>query len=219
MALPITRHVGRPIDARAGAPARAARPAGSILTMAAIGLALLAIATPQAAATPIIDVGIHYLQPDTAGQVIPIFVSSEAESVAGLNFNVQIADGGLEAGGNIDGPTIEYVDIIGGDTVFAGNNTGQIDSLSLPQIWAQTTTTATSTVVADDLLGILFIDTTGFMTGQFDLKLGDTLNGDTDFAGIAIDITNGLIIIPEPSILGLLAIGMFAGLRRRRSAR
>ena len=161
-------------------------------------LAVLVLA-PFARATPIIDVGNHVLQPDDPGQTIQVFVSG-GDLVEGLNFNAQIADGGPEAGGAVRGPHITTADIVTG-TIFANDNTGQRDPGSFPQIAIRrTTTNDDDTVMAQGLLATLAIDTTGFTSGTFPLKLGDTLNGPTNFAGVPAMITDGSIsIVPEPT--------------------
>lgn len=156
----------------------------------------------SAGATPIIVVGEHQLLPDTPNQSIEIMVSG-GDSVQGLNFRIQVADGGTHpmAGGSIDGPMISNIDLLSG-TIFDGNNTGQNDLLSLPQVWVQSTTSANDTVLADGLLATVMIDTTGYMEGEFDLRVGDTLDSATDFAGVPVDITDGMLRIrgvPEPA--------------------
>ncbi len=177
---------------------------------------------PQAIwATPEIVVGEHELLADTANQLIEIMVSG-GDSVQGLNLRLQVADGGThpDAGGSIDGPKISNVDLVTG-TIFDGNNTGQNDLLSLPQVSVQSITTANGMVAADGLLATVLIDTTGFTEGEFDLWAGDTLDGPTDFAGIPASITDGSIrIVPEPaSFVGLLTgLGAIcAALRRVRT--
>ena len=156
-----------------------------------------------------IVVGEHELLPDTPNQSIEIMVSG-GDNVQGLNFRVQVADGGTHpmAGGSIDGPMISNIDLLSG-TIFDGNNTGQNDILSLPQVWVQSTTSANDTVPADGLLATVTIDTTGFMEGEFDLRVGDTLDNATDFAGVAVDITDGLlrISVPEPASATVLLMG------------
>ena len=174
-----------------------------------------------ARANPMINVGEHLLVEDTPAQRIEIWVTGGAQ-VQGLNFYLQIADGGLEAGGNVDGPIIQHVNIIGADTIFAENHSGQTDSLTLPQISLQLTSTATGAVTADGLLAMVTIDTTGFFAGGvFDLKLADTHEGNTDFAGDSIDITNGLIIIvvPEPASVAILCAGLCGTVLRSRRRR
>lgn len=140
-----------------------------------------------------VDVGNWFIPPNTNSFPIRFYVTG-ADAVQGLNFNIQIADGGPEVGGVLPGPTMIDVDLLTG-TIFDGNNTGQVDSLSERQIWVQTTTTAGGTVSADGLLATVLIDMPGFDTGLiWDFSLSGTLNGDTDFAGVPIDIVNGLII-------------------------
>jgi len=77
-----------------------------------------------------VAVGDHVLLPDMEDQQIQIFVTPDdpitPEFVQGLNFNIQVADGGPEVGGVVDGPVISDVDIITG-TIFEANNLGQVD--------------------------------------------------------------------------------------------
>jgi hypothetical protein len=173
-------------------------------------------------ATPTIVVGEHELLADTADQLIEIMVSG-GDSVQGLNLRLQVADGGThpDAGGSIDGPKISNIDLVSG-TIFDGNNTGQNGLLSLPQVWVQSITTANGMVAADGMLATVMIDTTGFIAGEFDLRVGNTLDGATDFAGVPVDITDGLIrIVPEPvGFFGLLAgMGMVCAAMRRVSTK
>jgi hypothetical protein len=100
----------------------------------------------------------------------------------------------------IDGPTIQNVDILT-DTIFAANNTGTIDQDGLPpdlypQIEWRSTTTNHDTVIADGLLAIVAIDTTGFPSGNWVLGMNNTLNGSTDFTFVPAHITDGMLIIP-----------------------
>ena len=93
---------------------------------------------------PVVLAGQHILLPNTPNQIIPIFVAG-GFSVQGLNFHVQIADGGPEAGGSIDGPGIQAVDLAGNPiapTIFTGNNGGQVGMVSLPQVQAWEISTA-----------------------------------------------------------------------------
>ncbi len=150
------------------------------------------------AATPLIAVGQHGLLPNTPGQTIGIFVSG-GRLVEGVNFNIQVADGGPELGGSQDGPAITGVDLING-TIFDNNNTGENDLLAMlgleyPQAAAHTTTTLSGSVAASGLLATVTIDTTGFATGTWSLRMANTFNGPTDFAGIAASITDGSISV------------------------
>ena len=150
---------------------------------------------------PVIDVGDHFLLPNTPGQQIQIFVTG-GDEVQGLNFNVQVEDGGPEVsqwngGPGIDGPEITTIDVESG--IFNGNNNGAVNPESpsvIPQWEGRYITTETGTVIADGLLATITVDTTGFTEGSFSLILGDeNLNGPTDFAGIPIMITEGQLII------------------------
>ena len=153
--------------------------------------------------TASVPVGTHTLQPNTPGQRVQIFVTGGL-AVQGMNFNAQIADGGPELGGSIDGPDITGVDVLAG-TIFANNNTGQQNPGSFSQLGIRYTTTNTGTVNASGLLGTITIDTTGFSSGGFDLRLDNTLNGDTDFAGLPINITNGRINVGSGGSTGSIA--------------
>lgn len=200
----------------------------------AVGFAVLLLGAGapslvQAAPEPVIVVGNYNLVENTPNQMVQIFVSG-GQSVQGLDFSVQVADGGTSLGGTIVAPKITNVDIFSG-TIFAGNNNPSIPGISSNGQYAlATTTTAAGTVPADGLLATLTFDTTGFFaTGPvttFDLKLAN-LNGgatDTDFAIIPASITNGSIHItaaaPEPGSLVLLlcgGAGFFLVLRRKRA--
>ena len=157
-----------------------------------------------ALAVPTIVVGTHTLLPNQPNQVIEIRVTG-GDPVDGLNFYVQVADGGpelvalglLPAGQGIDGPAITGADLISG-TIFAANNDGQqVPPGNQPQVAGFLITTDVGTVAADGLLARLTLDTTGFTSGSWPLMLADTWNGDADFAGLAAVITNGVIQIGQ----------------------
>ncbi|MEM9657360.1 MAG: hypothetical protein AAF961_03275 [Planctomycetota bacterium] len=171
----------------------------------------------RASADLVIEIGDIQLFENTANQVVPISVTG-GDPVQGLNFNIQVADGGPEApNGVMDGPAITGVDVIGPGTIFNGNNTGQGgNGLVLPQFAEAITTTSSGTVNAVGTLAFVTFDTTGFSAGSsFDLLLKGTLNSDTDFAGVSANITNGtisLVVVPEPSaFLYAGAIAALAG--------
>ena len=149
-------------------------------------LAAVALAGP-AMATPTITVGENVLRPDMAHQPLYINVTG-GDLVQGLNFVAQIGDG--------SGPRIESVDILTG-TLFASNNTGQRTPAPLPPTIFASTTTATGTVAAMGRLATLWVDTTGFDFGMgpWSLNLAGTADGSTDFAGINVNITNGLLAL------------------------
>jgi len=174
----------------------------SIVRAACVGAFVVRSAFPQG----IIDVGNHLLQPNMTNQLIEVFVTG-GELVQGVNFNLQIADGGPAVGGTNIGPSISAVFLLEG-TIFAGNNTGQQDPGSFPQLAIWTVSTATGFVQATGLLAKVVVDTTGFQQGTWPFALQNTLNGPTDFAGKPARITDGSItVIPEPSTKQLIAIG------------
>ena len=144
-----------------------------------------------------IDAGDHVLLPDTPGQEIEIYVSG-ADAVSGVEIYVQIADGGPEAGGKIDGPSVTGADLLT-DTIFAENNTGQAGMLLVDQIAQFGTTTSSDTVDADGLLATVTIDTTGFMAtsagNPWALMLSPTLAGNSNFPQVTTTVVNGTITI------------------------
>jgi len=145
-----------------------------------------------------IVVGTHLLQPNQAGQEIPIYISGETP-VAGLNFNIQVGDGELLSGGGLSAPAIEKVDILT-RTIFAANHTGLRaasygDVNLIPQHEYQATTTESGTVLAGGLLATVTIDTTGFQRGSWSLVMSSTVNGPTDFAGLGATIIDGSIAL------------------------
>ena len=157
---------------------------------------------PEQPAWLFIVVGNHVLQPNRAGQEIPIYVFGESP-VAGVNFNVQIGDAELVANGGVAAPTIEHVEILTG-TIFGSNHTGlrasmdDPDSFSgVPQHGYQATTTASGTVIAGGLLATVTIDTTGVRNGSWTLGMSNTVNGPTDFAGLTATIIDGSIELAQ----------------------
>ena len=173
------------------------------LTLLLVALAI----SSSARANPQIVVGNHVLQPNMAGQVFSIYVTG-GDAVQGLNFNVQIGDGGSFTGGSDVGPTIQGVDLLSG--IFAGNNSGQTNGVS-PLLWNSVVVTDHATVSADGLLANITVSTIGIPPGTFEslsLTPANAYGGPSDFAGTPIDITNGSIgVVPEPESFTLLLVG------------
>jgi len=126
------------------------------------------------------------------------------DMVQGLDFYVQIGDGGVANGGSDTVPAITVVDIVGPGTLFSASNTGQRTPFSSDQLWAVSTTTGqTATLAAGGICARLTVDTTGTAIGEsFPLWLTGVAEGifgapgvDTAFAGLAAQITNGTIDI------------------------
>ncbi len=181
-------------------------------------LALILLFTTEMPAA-VITVGTWELEEDMADQQIEIFVSG-GESVQGIEFFLQVADGGPEAGGAIDGPAITNVDILTG-TLFDGNNTGQTGGGSLvPQFWQSGTTTNSGSVPANGLLATATISTVGFFSTDtihtWGLLMKDTLMGSSGFPGVDTIVENGAItlkngggpVVPEPSSLLIFFLGL-----------
>ena len=153
-----------------------------------------------ARATPTVTVGNHTLLPGLANQSFTIPVSG-GDAVQGENVDVQVADGGPPAGGTIVGPAITNLDLVTG-TIFTPNNSGQQNpppNQIVPQFRnASVVTTGSGTVSASGTLASVTFDTTPASAGVYALRLGNTLNGSTDFAGVNANITNGNLIVLYP---------------------
>jgi len=103
-------------------------------------------------------------------------------------------------------------------TIFFGNNDGQVDLGSLPQLAMLVIVTDSGTVFADGILARLEIDTTGFSGDKtWTLALNATLNDSTDFRLIDADIIDGEIHIPEPTSFVLFSLGGLTLIRRHRA--
>jgi hypothetical protein len=192
---------------------------------AAPGPITLDPAPPKIAAgvVPTISVGDISLLKNTPNQTIDITVSGNVP-VQGVNLYIQIADGHTAVGGTIDGPNITATDPVAG-TIFAANNNynaANPGNSFNPQFVYVSFTTASGTVNTSGKLVTITVDTTGFFEGAWDLSLADVAalvaGGpfDTDFAGIDASITNGIIHVPEPGTMTIVAAVLIATVRRRR---
>ena len=201
----------------------------STLITLVMGLGLMLLGPAGARASIILDPDIKQLQPDTAGQIIELHSeATEGETITGVDLNVQI--GALKIGNGDAFPTITDVDLTGAGTIFDGNNTGESGTGSFapagfPSLWQLSTGTSSGAVSADGVLARLTVDTTGYQIGDgpFDLRVVDTLNGDTTFtlaSGSTTAIDNGdIVLTPEPTSAALLAIGGLALLAYRPAPR
>ena len=193
-----------------------------------------------------VEVGTHQLMPNEPGQWVTLTARNESASpvvLAGLNFNVQIADSGpvREGGfGLIDGPNITQVDLVTG-TLFAGTHTGTTPAAgNVPQagLWTVTTLTGTLSLAPGQVVTLarVEIDTGGFQSQEswtLSLTAGAPggLQSTTSFVRLvdgglvdAVDVrfNPGLVVVPEPrSVAGVAALGLAVwvcarGVRRRR---
>lgn len=196
------------------------------LKIAAVLSILLAVSASAQAAS--IIVGFHKLNPEMAGQVVPIFVNSQfgGETITGLRLRAQVGDGGPDLGGT-DVAFKMSGDITGPGTLFEHNHGEVFDQSFPPYIVDIITDVANEPITLPlgvSLLGTLTFDTTGVI-GIFPLLLSGTLAGDTAlppfFVGGDFDlqIENGVVEdFPEPSgivLLGMAMIGFACATRRR----
>ena len=192
-----------------------------LVAVAALAACVVLLAARSAPGELYIRVDNVKLLPDTPGQAVAIWLTTDAaDRVAGCNFNAEIGGAGPAFGG-IDGPKITGVDLVTG-TIFDGNNRRQTNINSLGQLAMYSIVTEGGTVPAGGLLATLTIDTTGFTTlgSTWTLALGQTNNGPTNFAPDLAIVTDGSIrLVPEPAAAALLALGGLALLFRRRPAR
>lgn len=154
------------------------------------------------------------------------------DAVQGLNFYLQIGDGGAVLGGTDTAPIVSDVDLISG-TIFDGNNTGQTRSLIEPLVHGHNITTTAAppeTVAAFGTLATITLDgrslTLADAGKQINYQLGiPSIGATTDFAGVAATLegTGGtfstitITAIPEPTGVAFLALaGSVVALRRRR---
>ncbi|QDU71552.1 hypothetical protein [Mucisphaera calidilacus] len=162
-----------------------------LLASARSGHAQITIHGPDS----VTEIGTIELLENTTGQTFEIYAQTSVTRVQGVNLNIQIGDGGPEAGGT-DAPSITGVDILTG-TIFESNNTGlgSASGILVPQVAFYSTTTLSSNVLADGLLATLVIDTNGFFAddGPFPLILSQTINNPTNFGPIVPTIIDGWI--------------------------
>ena len=195
-------------------------------------LSVLALLPTQVNADVFIDYGVNEggtlyidLHAETANQAVHFFATGiGAENGAdGLEFDVQIGDGGAFLGGTDTAPTITSIDLITG-TVWASSNPTQSDPEVHPLIRQSTVDTA-SLVSSDGRIGTIVFDTTGFGFGEIDFRLSGVAGSfDTTFFqgvnSLSTVAPNGIIrisAVPEPASGMLILAGLIGlGFRRRR---
>ncbi len=188
-----------------------------------VSVMVLLVASSASAAT--INVGTHYLLPNTANQTINISITG-TESILTLDFRGETMLGN-------SGPVFTGVNITGPGTVFAGKTLNY--TYGIPGNWFESgaSTTVGNEVIANGLLGVLTVSTVGLYSGTFDLSLKHSLpsgNNGTVISGSpppTLLVTDGQMIIqniPEPASMFMMAAMMAGGVpamlvyRRRRKA-
>ncbi|MBX3744967.1 MAG: hypothetical protein KF833_06620 [Verrucomicrobiae bacterium] len=187
---------------------------------------LAAVSCPAAV---LITVGDISLLPGLSGQQVEIRIDHDGPpiEVGGLEFAIQVADGGPAAGGVVSGPVVQAVDLLTG-TMFEGKSFGgqfpSIDNTGQQQFWNVLSLTAELPSGSGQRLARVTFDTTGFAEGTWTLSLAGMPFAQTrllDRGGNPIDVTiqNGtLAVVPEPAAcawIGGLLLGL-AGWRFRR---
>jgi hypothetical protein len=187
-------------------------------TLTAVFLAALPflIQSAQAQAvssgSAVITLGTYYLQENKPNQTITINIAGGAQ-ISGMNFNLQIGDGGPAAGGT-PGPVFTGLDLVDG-TVFQSDHADPLDLGSIPQAltWDIVTAKDGDFVNANGLLATVTVDTTGFSRGQtFPFSIASTRNGGTNFiydgvTPVPTSLADGtIVIVPEPSSFMLLVV-------------
>lgn len=133
------------------------------------------------------------LLPDTPNQAVDLYLQNTGDSlsIAGLELNLQIADGGPELsdfGGLRDGPSIVQIDLIDG-TLFEGSQANVTQDLAFPQLVVQSLDLDAGAIIIptsltpNQKLATLLFDTTGFeqIGESWTLSSANTLNGASAF--------------------------------------
>jgi len=200
-----------------------------VLSLAAALVTLALLESVGWGATLGIDLSLedYALEPNLGGQQVLISVVDQegGTTVEGVTLNVRLDDG---LSPTMDpAPRITAVDMLGDSatpTIFYNQANSPVDPDGEPDPWpyyeSRSVTTVGPPVAADGLLAIVTFDTSGVSAGQWDLILRDPADVATEFPGVTLDLTPGVLsIVPEPSTCGLLLVailGLLGCCARRR---
>lgn len=185
--------------------------------------AALLIPAAMASASVIISAPSADLPAGTTGVVQLNVTITGGDLLQGVNFYVQIADGGADLGGTATHPptpSLMDASLIAAGTIFGPNNTLEPAKTLLPFVDISSTTTASGTVAANGNLAILSVDVTGAVPGvKYPIVLGNPAFQNTEVLGTAAigqQLVAGYVqvLVPEPATMILLGLGGLF-LRRR----
>jgi hypothetical protein len=210
-----------------------------------IAAILLAAATiSHADVIPSIVVGSHTLLPNTPHQPVQIVITG-GTAIVGADIYAMVGDGGPNNPSFGNGPGPDGEGVISGPTITVDMITDTIFQhttyLSFPQPWVGQTIgdgiAVGTSVSAQGLLGTIFVDTTGWFRGTWELDLGggqglydndsspppgyigtmlvaptNVIHAAHDQFGNPVEGVNivdgSITIVPEPSATMLLSIGV-----------
>ena len=119
----------------------------------------------------------YQLRQNQANQQIQVYVSG-GDPVAGVNFNMELGNGGTQMG-QPPAPSFTNLDLVTG-TIFQADYLDPVDSGSTPDLLTAWVVTNSGTVPADGLLATVTVDTTGFFASDpvhsWLLSMNDTAN-------------------------------------------
>ena len=186
--------------------------------------ALIFLVVPAIQAQVFITVSDWEFAPGTADPTIAIRVSNTGPSIPlmGINLNLQIGDGGIEAGGTETGPRIVDVDLFAPGALFATRNNGRGGGGAIvPQLFEIGTLIPQGTTLllspGAHLLATVTLDLGALEAGKTWQVFLDTLNGTTtllDPQGQSIPAsleggTVSLVLVPESMWMApVIAVGL-----------
>jgi hypothetical protein len=134
--------------------------------------------------------------PPNAQTWVPVLVTG-GESVSGMDFAIQVGDGGLANGGSATKPAILDLDTTGPNTVFHSSNIGSDPQSSGGLMWADSVLTdldGTAHVPASGILAWVMFDTAGTAVNDvYSVKLDHVSAADLTTAFVDSAVTTALV--------------------------